>query len=458
MPTTEHRTAKGTEPSRMPKAGWKEIALLLVCVSIPCWIICASRRSAGGQIQTIDFGEIYYGARCALHRSDPYNPNLMLREFQKDGGHFAPEASDQGVDRIVVTGTVNLPTALLLTIPFALLPWWLAQNVWMILTAGLLVVAAFLTWDLGAGAAPLLWAALAGFMLAESDLLFKVGNVAGIAISLCVIAVWCFIKPRYVWAGVALLALSLVLKPHDTGLIWLYFLLAGGVLRKRALQTLAIACVLALLAALWIEPLSPHWPRELRSNLAVASVRGGTSDPGPSGIGAHSAGVIIDLQGALSGFKDDAAFYNPLAYLIGGIPILIFAFATLRKRQSPQGTRLALAAISILTLLPLYHRINDAVLLLLALPACAQLWRERGPKRWLAVGLTAAGILATASTPLAFLAVNSERIAAIATKLPGKLPSIFALRPTPFVLLAMGCFYLWVYLRSRPDSAAPDLA
>ena len=34
------------------------------------------------------------------------------------------------------------------------------------------------------------------------------------------------------------LAISLMLKPHDAGLVWLYFLLAGGIYRKRALQAL----------------------------------------------------------------------------------------------------------------------------------------------------------------------------------------------------------------------------
>ena len=437
------------ETRRMTRAGWKEIAVLLVCVSIPCWYSYGKRTPAGEWLMA-DFGELYFGARCAMHGQDPYDPGAMLREFKADGGRFAPSTTAEGVDQIVVTRTVNLPTALLLTVPFALLPWWLAQNVWTILIAALLVTAAFLIWDLGAGAAPLLWAALAGFMLAESYALFKFGNVAGIVVSFSMIAVWCFLKHRHAWIGVLLLALSLVVKPHDSGFIWLYFLLAGGPARKRALQSLGVVAVLAAGSAIWITSISPHWLQEIHTNLAFASSRGGTSDPGPAGLGANTAAAIIDLQGVLSGIKDDPRFYNPAAYLIVGLLILTLFFATVRNPPSAQKVLFALAAIAPLTLLPVYHRVTDAGVLLLALPACATLWREHAPERWIALGLTSAGILFTASTPLAFLAVNFQAIATFAYKLPGRLPAAIILRPTPVVLLAMGCFYLWVYLRNAP--------
>ena len=38
--------------------------------------------------------------------------------------------------------------------------------------------------------------------LLGSELLLEFGNAAGIAISLCVIAVWCFLKDRFVSAGI----------------------------------------------------------------------------------------------------------------------------------------------------------------------------------------------------------------------------------------------------------------
>jgi len=436
----------------MTRAGWKEIAVLLVCVSIPCYIACGFRQEFGKQILMVDFGEIYYGARCAIHHCDPYDPTSMLHEFRADGGHFSDKLgpAQAEVDQIVVTRTDNLPTALFLAVPIALLPWNLAQNFWMIFTAALLIAAAFLTWDLGAGAAPIIWVALAGFMLANSHLLFQRGNVAGVVESLCIIAVWCFLKERHAWAGVLLLGISLVLKPHDSGLVWLYFLLAGGALRKRALQTLAVTGILAICAVLWIKPISPHWTAEMHQNLDFLLAHGGASDPGPDGIGAGTSAAIIDMQGALSFFEDDPRFYNPVSYLTCGILLLVWGLKVLRSHVSMESARLALAAVSALSLLPVYHRPYDAIILLLALPACAMLWKEPGLKRWFALGLTSGGILITGTTPLFLLYENARVLTAFAARFPGRLPIVLVLRPVPFVLLAMGCFYLWLFLRYTP--------
>lgn len=226
--------------------------------------------------------------------------------------------------------------------------------------------------------------------------------------------------------------------------------MAGGALRKRALQTLAVTALLAGCATLWIAHVSPHWPREMQSNFAFTSAKGSINDPGPFGMAARG---VINLQSALSFFRDDPHFYNPVSYLICGILIFLWGLKTLRCHFSIEGASLAFAAIAALSLLPVYHRSYDAMLLLLSLPACALLWKVPGPKRWIALGLTSAAILLTASTPSVFLYQNARTLAAFASRLPGRLPTVFVLRPTPFVLLAVGCFYLWLYLRYQPALA-----
>jgi hypothetical protein len=138
---------------------------------------------------------------------------------------------------------VNLPTTFIVIAPFAMLPWGPAHVLWMTLTAVSLILAAFLVWNLGASYAPNLSLFLICILLANCQMVFYGGNAAGIVIGLCVVAVWCFLRERFVLAGVLCLAISLAIKPHDAGLVWLYFLLAGGVYRKRALQTLLVtAC------------------------------------------------------------------------------------------------------------------------------------------------------------------------------------------------------------------------
>ncbi len=451
-----HRTLQGED--KMTGSMWKGVAVLLLCAGFSFFLSYRIRQDAHGAIRMVDFGAIYYGARCGMRNIDPYNPSAVFGEFRAEGGRFPTNPLIAKEILIGVTNCIYLPSALFLVIPFAMLPWGVAQTLWVVLMAGLLVLAASLMWDLGANAAPAVWVCLSGIILANCEVLFVAGNAAGIAVSLCVIAVWCFISERYAPAGVLLLAVSLVLKPHDAGFVWLYFLLAGEAVRKRALHTLAVAVVVGLLAAIWIAPSSPHWMQELHRNVAIELVHGGISDPGLSGMTSRQTGSIIDLQAAISIFRDDPSFYNIVSYLVSGSLILIWTFGVLRRHASPGSARLALAAISVLSLLPVYHRPYDAKLLMLTLPACAMLWAERGMRRWIALALTSAGVLATSDIPLALYYASTQKLFISTTTLVGKIMAVLLFTPAPLVLLALGCFYLWVFLRYNPPQANLPLA
>ncbi|HEV2132822.1 MAG TPA: glycosyltransferase family 87 protein [Terracidiphilus sp.] len=437
--------------------------MILLCVSFSALLNWALRRGPGNTIHTVDFAEIYYGDRCALQHQDPYDPGTVLREFLAQGGKFPPDVpgkpiSDSKVAQIVLSNSVNLPTSFFLVLPLALLPWSITAYLWVWLSVLLLAVAAWLVWDLGAGASPAIWAWLAGFLLSNSQQLIATGNVAGAAVGLCIIAVWCFLKNRFVLAGVVLLAFSLLLKPHDAGFIWLYFLLAGGALRKRALQTLAVTAVLGLCTFAWISRISPHWYPELHRNIAFEVARGGIDDPGPTGAHQNTPAPVIDLQAAISVFKDDAGSYNIVSYLVIGVLILAWIVVVLRKRPSPQGALFALAPVAALTLLPVYHRPYDAKLLLLTLPACALLWAAKAPRRWIALALTAAAIFITSDIPLAMDVALGQSLSLSTNTFAGKLATVLLLRPAPLILLAVGCFYLWVYVRYEPPADLPPLA
>jgi hypothetical protein len=321
---------------------------------------------------------------------------------------------------------------------------------WITLTAVTLIIAAFLMWDLGASYAPNLSLFLICFLLANCEMIFFGGNASGIVVSLCLVAVWCFLKERFVWAGVLCLAASLAIKPHDAGFVWLYFLLAGGVHRKRALQTLLVTAVLGLAAILWITPISPHWISEMRSNLSAISAPGGINELGPAASAGYNAAIVICLQSVVSVFRYDPRIYNLVTYLICGALLLIWSVRTLRSPFTQRGAWLALAAVLPITLLMTYHRPWDAKLLLLTIPACAMLWAEAGAIRWIALLLTSAGIVLTADLPLIILAILTGNLHISTTGLSGQLLTVMLLRPTPLILLAMGIFYLWVYVRRDP--------
>lgn len=399
-----------------------------------------------------DFRGQYYGARCLLQHDDPYREADLRHVFQ--GEHEDYAASPEGYHSIV-TLYVNLPASFLLSTPFALLPWGPAHFLWMIAIAASMILAAFLMWNLGVDAAPAASGGLIAVFLAGSELLIEIGNAAGIVVSLCVIAVWCFLKNRFIPVGVLCFALSLAIKPHVAGLIWLFFLLAGGLYRKRALQTLAVTAVLSLSAVLWVWCVAPHWITELETNLHTISVHGNLNDPGPASLDPQRHGAIsISLQTAVSVFRDDPRFYNPITYLICAPLLLIWAITTLRRRFSQENAWLALAAIAALSMLPLYHRLHDTGLLLLVFPAFALLWSRGGVTAWLALLFTSAGAVMTSDIPVQWLAIHSARLLATTSGLSSQLLTLVLARPVPLVLLVMGSFYLWAYVRHTSVSTA----
>ena len=411
----------------------------------------ALERSAPAPLA--DFKALYYPSRCLIQHHDPYMESEVRRIYEAEGGNRPLDSAKTGQ---IATENVYPPSALFFMAPFAMLPWGPVHILWIALTAGSFVLASLLIWNLGANYAPIVSGVLIGFLLANSESLLITGNAAGIAISLCVVAVWCFLRERFVPVGIACLAVSLALKPHEAGLVWLYFLLAPGVFRKRALQTLAVTTAISLLAVLWVGHVAPQWMQEWHSNVAAFSVHGGVNDPGPASTGGHGLDMLVSLQTAISVLWDDPRFYNLVSYLICAPLVLAWGFITLRSRPSTRRAWLALAAITALSMLPVYHRQVDARLLLLTVPACAMLWAEGGRIGRLALAVTTAGLVLTGDIPWAIFFGVASKLHLPATALTGTILMAVQMFPVPLILLAVGVFYLWIYARSgRPMALIP---
>lgn len=393
-----------------------------------------------------DFKGLYYGTRCLLQHNDPYNEAEIRRTYNASPWpHTLAPAENKNIP--FSRAQIYLPSTLLLAVPFAWLAWGYANMLWMLLIVASFLLAAFLAWSLAADYAPILSACLIGYIIVNSFVLFTSGNPAGVAISLCVIAVWCFLRERFIVAGVLCLALSLALKPHDVGFVWLYFLLAGGVHRKRALQSLALVASLVVVGSLWVSHVAPHWVPELRANLAESQQHDQIDDPSPTSQYAHTASAIIDLQTVVSFFRNDPVIYNPVTYLLVAPLFVLWLIPASRSRSSHAAALLALAPIASFTMLPMYHRACDAKLLMLAVPGCSMLVAEGASLAWFALLANSAAIVLTGDIPLVILLRLSDSMRLSATELPSAFLRIVLIRPVPFTLLAMTVVNLLIYIR-----------
>jgi hypothetical protein len=415
---------------------------VLLCIGIS--ILWGASIGRGGNAW-IDFRAVYAGTRCLMHQHNPYSVSDLEHEYLSEDGQRPPD-SPFYLQAIILY--VNVPTTFVIVAPFAALSWGPAHILWMLLTGCAFALSIILMWKVGVSHAPHVATLLACILAINCASIFAAGNTAGLVVGLCGIAVWCFLQNRFVWIGVLCLGLSLAIKPHDVGLIWLYFLLAGGAYRKRALQSVVITVVIGLTAALWVSHVAPNWMHDWNANLCTISARGGMNEPGPNSLSGRSIYTVVDLQAAISIFRDDPRFYNIASYLFCGALLLAWSIWILRTRFSIPRAWLALAAVVPFTLLITYHRPWDAKLVMLAIPPCCMLWARRDRLGKIAFSITTVAVLFAGDFPLAVFKTLADSLHVSIAGLGQQLVTLVLRRPESIALLAMGLFYLWTYLRT----------
>jgi hypothetical protein len=393
-----------------------------------------------------DFIGSYYASQCLLHGIDPYDAKNVLATLRAEGGEHP---MDDELTREITSRYLYPPSAFAEMIPLALLPWGAAKVVWAVGSACCLIVAGFLVLDLCADEAAVVGGVFIGYLLGSSYVLVVLSNPSELAIGLAIIAAWCFIREKHGWAGVLCLAASLAIKPQIAGLVWLYFAVDGAMSRRRALLTLLAAGLVSLPFVAWVWLVSPNWNAELRTNVQAFSIRGGATDPGPS---SQTANDMVDLQVLVSRVWDEPEVYNGITYLV--VAPLIAWVAIASRRGGWQGSALyGLGAMAPLSLLPIYHHVYDAKLLLLTVPVLTLLWAKRDRTAWAALLLTGSAFLLAGDTThhlLMDLAVDLRGGAAAS----GWGVEYAAVCAAPVSLLGTGIFYAWVFWKARGERRA----
>jgi hypothetical protein len=388
-----------------------------------------------------DFIPVYTGARCLLHGCNPYATSQLQQQFFQAGGRAAELPSWE------IDVPVYPPSTFLVLSPLALLRFPVARLLWFLLNGCLFVTATGLILSLCPPSHRWLGTTLGSLFLLSSGILLVLGQPAIFAISLLVIGSYLFLRGRFLPLGTFLFMLSLAVKPQIGGLIVLYFL-ARRIHWRYAATALAGALVLLLSAGLILKqhPGSADFTSTLRANLTATLSTGGSADPRPAN---RQAIGDTNLQALTSIFFTEARRFNAIAYAVFLLFLGAWITAVWRTNAGPELHFLALGALSVLSLTPVYHRFYDTRLLLLSLPAVLIVFHQR---RRLGAGIGLLTVLAVFSVQyrVQVFLLQHGRWQSI---LQNKFLFILLLRQQNLELLILFSLYVFAILSLRFPSA-----
>lgn len=346
-----------------------------------------------------DYVLVYASARAWLVGGNPY-VDESLREAWV-GASGPPERDPMGERESRVL--LYPPGAFVVLAPLVALPWPVSKVIWGVanglLLLGVVWGIARLAWPGGAkgvtgrrsagqcGLGPLAFAAAAVWM-APAATNAGVGQTAMVSTALIVAAhlsrlgAWrreCHAEARpgrrSAVAG-ALLGIGTALKPQMALLFIVYE--AGRGRWRPAMWGVAVCAVLTAVGALRMQAAGIDWWGSWRTNLSEFTL---ISDGDPTRVNPirHH---IMNLHYPLHNFTDDRDVVRLLVVaILGALSLAYFVVDLKRGRHKGEGAGelLSLSMTSVVTLLIVYHRFYDAVLLLFPLAlAMRGLFAERG--------------------------------------------------------------------------------
>lgn len=413
------------------------MALLFVFATL-----CFFLRGLYGMRQPADFIPVYAGARCLIVGCNPYDTNQLEAIFTQQG---VPESELFGWDSSL---PVYPPSAFLVLAPMGEMKYTTARVCWFLLLGILYVAAAGTILRLCPQEHKFLAVLLVSWLLIRSNKLLFLGQPATFSIALLVIGSVLLIKKRLLWLATVCLILSLAVKPHIGLLVVLYFAVRG-IQRKYA--TLALAGALGLLIVaggiLHSRPTSGHWIDDLKRNVVTAALPGRPADPRPS----LEWVPQVDLQAVFSVFTSNQATYNKISYTIFLALFSVWTLGLRRGSSRIDANLVALAAITCMAILPIYHTATDLGTLMLAIPGTIVLWHRN--RR---LGGIAATLLVFTLSPfqrkLQFLFLSHP---GWQTLLHNPLVYVLLLRQQMLFLLILTCVYLAAMFTIRLQDDSP---
>jgi hypothetical protein len=313
-----------------------------------------------------DFLSPYIQSRAWISGLDPYAPENLVNLWPEGKPMFTFVMRDAADGTLVAKRGVPSPypvTSFVVLASLALVPWRLAESLWIILNlcavgviiCGLVRIAGASwrdskTWIFGALVLAL--APIHTGLATENAAIFVVG--------LCVVALWATAYSRENLAGI-LLALAICTKPQ----VGLFFLLFYGVQRRWRIAWLAgaVSGVIAVIAIGRLLLTGIPW--------LTSYVENSRSIFSPGAINDFTAAnpvwfQMINLQIAFHPLLRSIGGTNLCA--IGGAAVLMCGWLWLAvKTDQSSSSLLSLSTLAVISLLPIYHRSYDAALVVFPL-------------------------------------------------------------------------------------------
>ena len=309
-----------------------------------------------------DFLSPYIQTRAWAHGQDPYSAQSLINFWPPDNSR--PPWVDSEATAGVLEAKRGIPSpypvsSLVVLSPFSLLPWPVALILWMMVSVAAVVLAACaLISTCGYEMSDFRARLFLAVVLALAPLHTGIGtaNPAILAISLTVGTVWAERKGRTKTAGM-LLAIAVCVKPTVAGALLLYYLL------RRRWKIFVFACAAAaVISAIGIFRLSlvgVPWLGSYQESTRKMFSAGSLDDF------ARNDGIrfnMINAQVLFYSLLKSPPVADRLARLLGASLLGVWVWFLYRQRKTAE--ILEISAISVLSLISVYHRYYDAALLI----------------------------------------------------------------------------------------------
>lgn len=344
--------------ARGSNVGWCVVAaMLLVAAAHLAW---RGPLSVRGHWNLCDFASPWASARLWLTGQNPYDNARLWDTWIASRGAFQTDHD--------LWLALNAPAACAALGPLAALPAGAASIAWLVLCAASVVGILRCALSLAGvpGRSLTAWLVIsAALASAPVQTILAVGQLSLPVIALCFVAIQLARGGRDVAAGLAL-GFAVAVKPQLAALLLAYYVLRGQ--WRLVLPAVLVGVGVTLLAIVPMELRGIPWWSDWSRNLALATAPGGPNDATVTG---PWRSQMIDLRAWLFALLDRREVVGAVGTVVSMLMIAAYATLVTRARTHESARRsdelLPLAALMALTLLPVYHKVYDATVLVLAL-------------------------------------------------------------------------------------------